>query len=437
MTVESLVAAVRFGLGPKPGELRARRDRAALRADLAPQMAAPAPRGVPATGAIVAAIRDATRRGRERDVVNFLKGDAKDILVAEVAARTRRAVETETPFHERLVQHWSNHFTVSLAKPIAAPLLGAFEREAILPHVTGRFVDLLRAASLHPAMMIYLDQATSIGPNSRAGRRRDLGLNENLAREMLELHTLGVDGGYGQEDVVQLARILTGWTVDREGAGAKGRFMDILHEPGDKRLLGQRIAEAGPDEVEAAFQMLARHPSTARNVATRLARHFVADDPSPTTVERLARVFRDTEGDLRAVGAALVDEEAIWRQPLSKVKTPNDLVQSIFRLIRTVPDGTLMIGALKILGQQPFSAPSPKGWSDRAADWITPDALLRRIEMAQKAAARLGRYADGTALLDAGLGAGASGDLAAAVRRAGDRTTSVALVLASAEFQRR
>ena len=220
------------------------------------------------------------RQDGSESVGRLLRGDMRDAYQADAAARTRAAIVSDAPYLERLVQFWSNHFTASAIKPVILGVVGPYEAEAIRPHVTGRFVDMLKAVTRHPAMLAYLDNVTSIGPNSRAGRRRDAGLNENLAREVLELHTLGVDGGYTQDDVRAFAAMLTGWSIARLRDRSPGtfRFHPAAHEPGDKVLLGVRYPEAGEAEAEAALDALARHPSTARHVATKLVRHFVADE---------------------------------------------------------------------------------------------------------------------------------------------------------------
>ena len=248
-------------------------------------------------------------------------------LRADALARFQRAARAEVGFAERLVHFWSNHFCISAAKgPLVRVAAGCFEREAIRPHVLGRFGAMLQAVESHPAMLAYLDNALSFGPNSPAGRNRNRGLNENLAREILELHTLGVDGGYTQADVTALARIITGWTFSgREGRlGEPGTFVFFPngHEPGDHTLLGKAYAAGGVKQGEAALADLARRPATARHIAGKLARHFVADEPPPSLVDRLAKVFRETDGDLKAVAIALVDSDEAWTTPLAKMRTP-------------------------------------------------------------------------------------------------------------------
>ncbi|MCF4167265.1 DUF1800 domain-containing protein [Zavarzinia compransoris] len=445
MTREAFIAANRFGLGPRPGEMAAlaRDPRAALTA----QLDAPAPPSdLPDTaGALdIAETSRAMRAAGRKD----LDGDghpdnpAHELYLREVEARFRRCVATTAPLRERLVLFWSNHFTVSVARGRILPLAGVFEREAIAPHVTGRFEDLLRAAALHPAMLDYLDQTRSFGPDSKIGRRRATGLNENLGREILELHTLGVDGGYDQADVIALAEILTGWSVVEGGGGAPRRFgFDAdRHQPGDKRLLGTRIREGGAGETGDAFALLARHPSTARHLATKLVRHFVADDPPAEAVERIAALYLRTGGDLRAVSAGLIGLDAAWRDPFAKVKTPWELVVSMARALAhpgADAEIPLVLQRLRQLGQPPFGAPSPAGWPDRADDWLGPDALLRRIDLAGDVARRVGDRIDLGALIRETIAPVTPAPKLRLIEGAGDLASGIAMVFAAPEFQQR
>jgi uncharacterized protein (DUF1800 family) len=357
----------------------------------------------------------------------------------EVAARYAAATGSTTPLVERLVAFWSNHFTVSGIRPVVRPLAGAFEREAIRPHILGNFEDLVLAAVRHPAMGLYLDNAVSVGPESRGGEKRDRGLNENLGRELLELHTLGVQGGYTEEDVRALARILTGWSISRLQEADPGhfRFYPPIHEPGPKTLLGRTYPEDGMREGEAAIGDLCRHPATARHIARKLAVHFIADQPPHPAIDRLAGVFRDSKGDLRAVTEALIDLPESWSNYQKKVKTPWDLVvsASVATGIRLPPDQ--IVGSLNRLGQAAFMAPSPAGWGDDAASWIGPEAVLRRVEWCQGFAERADRALDPIAVADASLGESLPGPARDAIALAESRPTALAMVLASPAFQRR
>src|SRR5215470_2286948 len=319
-SMAAVVAATRFGFAPKPGELAQigsdPRGWVTSQLDRRPDFA---PGNLPPSREIVTAMLESRRDKEERPE---LKERLKATYLGEIDARMRAAILGDTPVLERLTQFWGNHFTVSGMRPFVRGVTGAFEREAIRPHITGRFLDMLTAVTSHPGMLLYLDNAQSFGPDSLVGRRQNKGINENLGRELLELHTLGVDGGYTQADVEALARILTGWTVAplRDWHPGTFRFFPQIHEPGDKVLLGRTYRDGGIDEGEAALRDLALHPATARHIATQLTRHFIADTPPADSVERIARRFRDTGGDLRQVTLAVVHEEAVWREPFAKVR---------------------------------------------------------------------------------------------------------------------
>lgn len=452
-SIEAFIAANRFGLGAKGAELAeiGRDPRGWLTAQLDARYAHnPAFRNMPTAIEAVREMREGLMQKRmfkreknaegaiPEKIREMLKEQGQDYM-KDVALRTRVAAETDAPFFERIVQFWSNHFTVSSTKKQEIGLVADFEREAIRPHVMGNFLDLLRASSRHPAMLIYLDNHRSIGPNSPAGRRRGKGLNENLAREILELHTLGVDGGYAQKDVTEFARIITGWTVDAEGRGDGSGFLFVpfMHEPGPKTLLGEVYNESGAQEGERALKRLAAHPSTAHFVATKLARHFIADEPPPGAVKKLAAAFTHYSGELKPLYKTLIAMEEAWRDPLAKVKTPNDYILSILRAIGVEVDEKRLAAAYKMLGQLPFSAPSPAGWSDRAKDWVSAEALLQRINLAQYAARGVQGSAAPEDLLERTIGPVASAETRFAVARAGSREEAVTLLFASPEFQRR
>ena len=367
------------------------------------------------------------------------QADRRALRRANLEALQRRwqhIVVTPTPVFERWVLFWSNHFCVAATKGTTLGLVGPHEREAIRPHAGGRFRDLLRAATLHPAMLLYLDNAQSIGPQSRAGQRRTRGLNENLARELLELHTLGVRGGYGQADVTELARLLTGWTVARDSGQVE--FNPAWHEPGAKQVLGRRYAE-GPEAVERLFDDLAGHPATARHVATKLARHFVADDPPAPLVDALAARFTATGGDLSAVATALFTHELTWQATLApKFKRPEELVLSAHRLLKLpVTEPERLTRALAAMGQDVGRAPSPQGWPDREEDWLAPDALWKRVQWGAALAQRHPDLADARQLAELGFGADLGPETRQQIERADSGRQALALLLASPEFQRR
>lgn len=442
MTQPGAFAAVnRFGLGARAGELAlASGDpRGWLVAQLQATPPQPSRLAGLATGAQNMAQFQRSRRQGAADAQRLIRQEFRTTYLREAVARTLTQIEAESPFRERLVAFWSNHFTVSVQRPTLLGLAGAFEREAIRPNVTGKFRDMLIAATRHPAMLVYLDNALSVGPNSIAGSRRGRGLNENLAREILELHTVGVSGGYTQDDVREFARILTGWSLGRTEDGDAGhyKFQRLIHEPGDKVLLGMRYAEAGEDEGVAALTALARHPATATHIALKFARHFVADRPPAVVVSRLAQLFRDSDGDLAALSRAVIDTPEAWANPLAKVKTPNEFVVSALRATGFAGDPERLVGSLRVLGQAPFAAPSPAGWPDIAEQWIGPESVLRRAEWAMAVALRAERAHRPDAFFAATIGPVADAATGAAIAGAPTAAEGLALVLASAEFQRR
>jgi uncharacterized protein (DUF1800 family) len=427
-----------FGLGARGGEVKRVNDpRGWLRAQLqgdAPIRQAPPEATSTAIAEAVQSFRmigQATASEQQQ-----ARQQARRRLVAIGAAESRAALTeratSDRPFVERLVAFWSNHLCVSVgAKVLVVPLAGSYEREAIRPHVLGRFEDMVMASAKHPAMLVYLDNFQSIGPNSRGGRfsgrggrGQQRGLNENYARELLELHTLGVDGGYTQQDVQELAKILTGWTVaglargGRAFGAARGRsmrsqaprepddaigfsFQELLHEPGTKTVLGVKYGEAGRDEGERVIRALCRHPSTSTFVAAKLVKHFVSDEPPAAAVDRIARVFRDTDGDLRAVSRALVDLPEAWSEGARKFRTPQDWLVAVLRAFNASEVSETAMPLLRQLRHPLWSPQSPKGFGDTTQEWADPDSLLNRAELARTVARRLGaQRIDPRTLLD-------------------------------------
>ena len=362
---------------------------------------------------------------------------------AEALARLQRSVLADCGFPERLVAFWSNHFCISANKgPLARMWAGAFEREAIRPHVLGRFADMLKAVEQHPAMLFFLDNQQSLGPDSRAGINRKRGLNENLAREIMELHTLGVGSGYNQDDVTSLARIITGWTfVGRQGIlGTPGSFVfnANAHQPGPQTLLGKTYEADGVEQGEAALADIARHPSTAKFIATKFARHFVADEPSPALVARLRDVFTNTDGDLKALTLALVDSDEAWAAPLTKVRSPYEFLVATGRLLARVPDDAgIYLGGLNVLGQPLWSPAGPNGFPDTNAAWAAPEGMKLRLDIAAQVASRVGNTLDPRDLLEFAFADAASADTRRTIEHAESRQQALALLLMSPEFQRR
>ena len=321
-----------------------------------------------------------------------------------VALRAKLAVESATPFMERIVHFWSNHFAISLGKDQLKTLSGFHEFGAIRQNMSGSFRELLIAAALHPAMLIYLDQHRSVGPNSMVAKRRRnrsgkvAGLNENLGREILELHTLGVNGGYSQADVTELARALTGWTVAGLPGGSRGEpqpqganFRTEVHEPGTRTILGRAYAAEGPAQALAILDDLSVHPATARFISTKLARHFAGDNPPQSMVARLERAFLQSDGDLPTLYRAIVNSPEAWVEGPIKYRQPWEWFVATLRA--TSPDllnSRQIANTLRELGQQVWNPGSPDGFGDTQATWLSGDGLMRRVlfaeELAKKAA---------------------------------------------------
>jgi uncharacterized protein (DUF1800 family) len=494
------IAATRFGLGAKPGEIEAagrdpkgflksqirasgadqpststtavqrlaefrdaREERREVRTERAAetrQAASPAPEQAGETSAAMAAqpapdARAQAAAARQQQVGRVVRDD----IASDFTARARLAASTDAAFRERWANFWANHFTVSATKQITATVIGPFEAEAIRPHVFGRFLDLLDAVETHPAMLTYLDQIQSVGPNSqlaefarRGGPRgvgrgflqpavqRTVGLNENLAREIMELHTVGVDGGYTQADVTEFARAMTGLSIGRPQDGDYGApvFRVPAHEPGARRIMGVSYAPGGKEQTAQILADLAAKPHTARFICTKIARHFVADDPPPALVARLESAWQGSGGDLARVAEALVDAPEAWDPRPAKFKTPYEFIVSSHRAAGTQPMGFQQLGPiLSSLGQRPFSAPSPKGWPEDAQAWAAPDAIVKRMQFAQGFSQTAVGDRDPKAMATQALGARLSPETARAVARAESRPEAFALLLMSPEFQRR
>ena len=371
----------------------------------------------------------------------------RDALWGGLVADLSRIVETDDPFRERLSAFWANHFaTRAMGQPhlAAGP---AYVDEALRPHLAGRFGDLLKAAVTHPVMLYYLDQNGSVGPNSTVGLRSGRGLNENLAREVLELHTLGVGAGYGQADVTQFAELLTGLTFSiRNGTGSE--FRPGLAEPGAEVVLGRSYGGGIPQlaDIHAALEDLAVHPATAAHLSRKLAAHFVADAPDPGLVAAMTDTWRFSGGDLAAVYRAMLDHPAAWSGFGAKVKPPRDFVASALRALgvsagelAALGPGQLrkdLIRPLGAMAQGIEGPPGPDGFPDEASAWVQPFGLAQRISWAMAVAARVPERAPAD-FARAALGDAASARLLMAAGAAETRAEGVGLVLASAEFNRR
>lgn len=448
----------RFGLGPKAGGL----DRVkAVDDELEAELAAAAP-PTPSDAAIknsreafqawfkalrqarterervVASMNDPADPAAAARIANLIAyhpyREEADLLLAQIA-------RPEIGFVERLVHFWANHFAVAVrGNTTVLALAGSYLREAIRPYVLGRFGDMLLAVARHPAMLSYLNNAMSIGPNSQAGRKLDKGLNENFARELMELHTLGVDGGYTQADVESLARILTGWSYDQDfnrPTGGQFQFKPAAHEPGPKTLLGKTYPESGYGEGEAALRDLARHPSTARHVSFKLAKTFVSDDPPQALCDRLAATFLRTDGDLAALARTLVQSKEAWAAEPEKLKSPQELVWATMRGLDVRLTAAQLISMLRRLGQPLWDPPSPAGFPSDGSAWLSSGAMVGRLEFAQRMVALRRDDLDPRNLTKRLLGERVSAETRKAIELAESRSQGLVLLIMSPEFQRR
>lgn len=478
--LNAAIAATRFGMGARPGELeRIGRDargwlEAQIRSGGAPQPEGQfvtserradqfsdyqriandggnRPRALPQ--AAPAGQVDATAEAEE-----MARRESRRALTEETAreflARAQLGATTDAGFAERWALFWANLFTASATKFQSAVFLGQYEREAIRPFVFGSFAELALAAESHPAMLLYLDQAQSVGPGSPLGQRRNAGLNENLAREILELHTVGSEAGYSQNDVTEFAKALTGWSIprprdDRLGpraqallAGDRGPrgfvFRQVQHEPGVRTVLGKTYGQTGVDQGEAILRDLAAHPATARRLARRIAVHFVADAPPAALVQTLERAWTRSRGDLGQVARALIAAPEAWDPAPAKVKTPYDFLISTHRAFGYPPQQVNAVyPALVAMGQPAWAAPSPEGWPDTAMDWAGPDALVKRLNWAKAVGDRVGDRFDASDIAMGALGPRLGERTRMAVARAESRAEALTLLLMSPEFQRR
>jgi uncharacterized protein (DUF1800 family) len=475
---EAVLALHRFGMGPRPGSIAAvesdprgaliaeleRSPLAAISASLLPS-SAKAFRTVAEANArrqakaIVAtkAQQEAAKKQQMAEAAPMAEGTTpgmsaaaekmaaeavpdpgRPIYLQEAKLRIEAALAAEIGFVERLVWFWSNHFCISANK--IQSMSGAYEREAIRPHVLGKFADILLAAEGHPAMLFYLDQAASMGANSIAGINRARGLNENLAREILELHTLGVRSGYTQDDVIAFSNVLTGWTLlppaDNPEHGGEFSFNPRLHEPGAQKVLGKDYADEGVEQGRAVLRDLAARPETAAHIAGKLARYFIADVPPAPLVERMAKTFLDTGGDLKEVARTMISSPESWSLPATKLKRPSEWVVGMVRATGVVQtDPTRYTGGQALLGEPLWRPGSPKGYPDDEASWI--DGMGRRLDVANNYAERVAATADPQDIIENVFASNVSGEVKQAVGRAESRQQALALLFMSAEFQRR
>lgn len=438
------IAATRFGYGARPGELEsiAGDPLGWLLAQLE-DTGIPSPHlaDQPDGAAVVSGFIEARAAGR--DAIRTYRRASRKQSRAEALAHTAEALSTPAPFRERLVRFWCNHFTVSALSPKVYPLVHAFERDAIRPFVTGSFAAMLTGVMKHPAMLLFFDNQKSIGPYSVAGLNGAGGLNENLAREILELHTLGDSAAYTQGDVHELSKILTGWSIAGGGEDGSGgfKFRENWHQPNKKYLLGKTYPEAGVLEGEAALDALSRQESTAHHLARKMARYFVADEPSSSLISDMVAGYATQGNSLKGMAEGMLRSSDAWEPVQRKVKTPEDLVFSTARALYLGADKAgIVLRSLVVLGQVPKHAPSPAGWSDLTAAWLSPQQLMERIEWGAAAARRGARGLGDLPIADLAFAVLGSQLTASTYRRLSvtrDTGQALALLFAAPEFQRR
>ncbi len=390
--------------------------------------------------------RGTDREAGLQELYQHMRQQARGARLAFFQATLARGVTSADGLRERLTLFWADHFTVRSRDNFSAYLVAPFATDAIRPHVTGTFAAMLRGVMTHPMMLIYLDQIRSVGPGSRVGQRQRRGLNENLAREMLELHTVGVDGPYDQTDVRELAELLTGlvWTADRGF-----EYDDRFAEPGAETVLGVTYdAAATLDTVFAALDGIAAHPATAHHVAYKLAAHFVSDQPDTELVQDLTDVFIQTGGDLLALITAMLNHPAAWTPQLQKVKPPFGYLTAALRALG-VP-GEVLTGLtlrqteklfwapLNVMGQPWEEPPGPDGWPEEGAAWVTPQAMAGRIDWAMTMPAQLvDPLPDPRDFVRTALGPTPPDPVIFAAGAAENVTIGIGLTLSSSAFQRR
>ena len=444
---ETFIALNRFGLGMSQSDIANTQGapREWVKAQISPKYLKPkALTDMPRAADLLGSYYEMRKGTKAGDPKRKAAGKMRRQSMFEgLQARALHKLTTPAPVVERFTQFWSNHFTVSRTRGQIGQAIAAYETEAIRPFIFSKFENLLLAAVTHPCMLLYLDNVSSVGPNSQRGRRRDKDLNENLAREVLELHTMGAGGGYSQGDIIEFAKVLTGWGVKRvSGAQGGTHFAGYAHEPGSKTILGKKYRENGAKELVAVLRDLAAHPSTAQFIAKKMAKHFISDTPDQADIDALAKVYRETGGNLTKVTQALVDLDSVWASPLPKLKTPEDLVFAVIRADTSAirPQRKLRKGnvvrALKTMGQDPFNAPSPAGWPDETDRWLSPESLVHRIEWVRAYASKMDPTVNPDDLFDM-IAPVADRATVKMVKGAPSREDAIALIFASAAFQRR
>ena len=452
LSKQTLIATNRFGLGASPTDIQRAKDdpKAWLKAQIKTSTDLSSVFSDQPSSADILRQSYEMRRIKDEAMKKALNKKKRQGFNRALRRRLSHQVKTDQPFAERLVIFWSNHFTVSRTQGLIGPAIPAYENEAIRPFIFGRFEEILLSVTQHPCMLLYLDNISSIGPNSRQGTRRGKDLNENLAREILELHTMGAQGDYTQSDVTNFAKILTGWTVARHRKNPRNQkatpgdffFNPRTHEPGPQELLGKTFKQNSVNQGLQALKHIARHPSTARFIATKLVRHFIDDTPSTLEIQKIEQIFIRTKGDLAAVSIALINLKSAWELSGSKIKTPEELIVSALRAMNTknalkLPRRQLLFPALRSMGQEIFRAPSPAGWPDKGDAWIAPESLTHRLEWIRAFSDQIAGDINPVDIFNQTIAPFATDEAAKLIKGAPSREDGLALIFSSPAFQRR
>ncbi|MFK0572676.1 DUF1800 family protein [Endozoicomonas sp.] len=454
----AVIATNRFGMGARDHEIKdAQSDpQGWLRTHLTTPImdnSLPDSSAVMSQYAEFRARKKAEKAGQKQNSQNSMMAPLKKTYFQFCSDTLTRTITSTHSFSWRLLDFFSNHFSVSAQGGLMTPLAPTLEREAIAPNLFGSFADLLVAVETHPAMLIYLDNEKSIGPESRQANylkknsKKARGMNENLAREILELHTMGVNGGYQLEDIQELAKAITGWSVARpEGKEDHGfLFRERAHQPGQRTVLGKKYPDTGTTQGEAILRDLAVHPATARYVSRKLARHMISDQPPADLVDKMQTQWLKTGGNLNDVITILIQHPQSWQIEPQKLKTPREFLVSVCRATDSLSPrkknveqhSRMLVNTLTAMGHKPFGAGSPAGFADVGSAWDGSDALLTRIDWANRWVEKLKKRIDPLALADTILGQQMMSDSRTIISRAESRQQGLSLLLLSPEFMRR
>jgi uncharacterized protein (DUF1800 family) len=441
---EAVIATQRFALGAHPNELKNIKGKSKQwllkQLDISPTVQFD--NSLPNANQILAIHSDyrkalkQARQNRKESPINPHSAIYKQLS----ADSLQQSINSENSFNWRCLDFFSNHFSVTAQGQLMRGLAATLEREAIAPNLFGHFEDLLLAVCQHPAMLIYLNNETSIGPSTPSAKNNK-GLNENLAREIMELHTLGVNGGYQQQDVTELAKGITGWSVSTPGKDKHEGFIYRAHhhEPGSRNLMGKNYSEQGFSQGEAMLRDLAKHPSTVKFISTKIIQHFVSDQAPEILVNHLIEHWQNSNGHLKTVLKALINHPLAWQTKAQKYKTPREYVVSTYRALAIKNLSIEQVqSALSVLGQQPFNAGSPAGYSDQEQDWNGGNALIARVNWASQLAAKKQlRTINIETLIENLFGHSLSTHSYEVITRAESRQQALTLLLLSPEFLRR